>query len=310
MSDPSARADPGAPALARLSFAGLAATVVLLFLPRPALACDLVVEPPEAVRIEYNPFAVGASSGPLDIVFRNRADTACALRLLLIDDIGQPLPALSLGGVIVEFRPRETSGLFRRDVEPGAFLLDIAPGATVRAELDAAVVLNAVVEAGDHPADLRLSILPSDPATAAPPPVPLRVILRSAPRAQVNIAGAAGAFASGSSVEVVDFGDAVAGTTRRVFLQVRANTEATLSVTSEHHGVLRHVELQEGGTVLAYALELDGDVVDLSDRWTRAIDPPRTLDGVSLPMDFTLGEVAGRMSGPYEDLITIDITPD
>lgn len=60
---------------------------------------------------------------------------------------------------------------------------------------------------------------------------------------------------------------------------------------------------------MPYSLELDGAPVDLTELWTRRINPPRTLEGISLPMDFTLGEITGQMSGRYEDLITIDVTP-
>lgn len=288
--------------------AGLA-TGLLFAAASSAVACDLVVETPEAARIEYNPFAVGASSGPLDINFQNRSDTACELRLRLVDDIGDPRPVIDLGGAAVEFRPREASGLFRRDLEPGVFLLSVAGNATVRAEIDAAVVGNAVVQAGDHEANLRLTVQGPGGEPAAPA-VPLHVILRSAPRAQVNVAGSAGAFGSGSSVEVVDFGVAATGLVRRVFVQVRANTESTLSVKSEHHGVMQHLELGEAGTVVAYRLEFDGEPVDLSRVWTHRIDPPRTFEGVSLPLDFTLGSIAGQMSGRYEDLLTIDIWPN
>ena len=84
----------------------------------------------------------------------------------------------------------------------------------------------------------------------------------------------------------------------------------TLAMKSEHGGVMRHLDMGEKGTVIAYAVELNGVPVDLSEPWTGPVDPPRTLEGVSLPMDFTLGEVVGQMSGKYEDLITIDITPN
>lgn len=290
------------------SLAGGAAAALLLALGAPASACDLTVEAAEAVRIDYNPFAIGVSSGPLDLVFQNRSDKACDLRLLLADDLGNPQPNVRLGGVVVEFRPREASGLLRRDTEPGAFRLKVPGLGKARAELDAAIVQNAVVEAGDHEADLYL-VIQADDGALVPAPTPLRVILRSAPRAQVNIAGSAGAYGSGSSVEVVDFGDAVTGQTRRVFVQVRANAESTLSVKSEHRGVMRHLGMGDAGTVIAYRLALAGSAIDLSDIWTQRVDPPRTLDGVSLPLDFTLGEVAGQMSGRYEDVLTIDISP-
>lgn len=273
-----------------------------------ALACELTMETPEAVRIDYNPFALGASSGPLDIVLHNGSGTACELRLSLLDDLGEPLPGLTLGGVAIEFRPRETSGVFRRDVEPGVFLLSVPPGGATTAELDALVISDVVVEAGEHSADLRLAILMPEGDAAAI--LPLRLVLQSTPRAQVNIAGSAGAFGSGSTVEVVDFGTAATGLTRRVFVQVRANAASTLTVNSEHRGVMRHTEVAEGGTVVPYSAELDGHLIDLSETWVHRVDPPRTIQGVSLPLDFTLGAVTGQMSGRYEDLLTIDISPN
>ena len=123
------------------SLAALAAGVgLVLCLAPPARACDLVVEAPEAVRIDYDPFAVGASSGPLDVQFENRSDTACELRLRLVDDLGEPRPGIELGGATVEFRPRESSGVLRRDLDPGVFLLGVPGNQSARAEIDALVI--------------------------------------------------------------------------------------------------------------------------------------------------------------------------
>lgn len=274
-----------------------------------AKACEVSAENPDAVLIDYNPFAIGTSTGPLDVTFVNRSDTACELRLRLVDDVGDPLSEVSVGSVVVTFVPRESSGLLQRGTEPGVFQLTVGPNATLRAELDASVVRNAVVEAGEHGADLYLSISGPDDQPLLPR-IPVRLVLKSTPRAQVNIAGGAGAFGSGSTVEVIDFGIAATGVTRRAFLQVRANAKSNLTVRSEHRGVMRHVEGGEVGSSVPYGLELDGLVVDLAEAWTHPVDPPRTLDGISLPLDFTLGEVGPQMSGEYKDLITIDITPN
>ncbi|RZJ02044.1 MAG: hypothetical protein EON90_00125 [Brevundimonas sp.] len=271
-------------------------------------ACELVAEDPAAVQIDYNPFAIGQASGPLDILFVNQSDTACDLRLRLVDDGGAPLTGASVGGVNILFVPRESSGLLHRGAQYGLFELAIEPDDRVRAELDATVMNNMVAEAGEHATDLFLAVTDIDGQPLLPR-IPIRMILRSTPRAQINIAGSAGAFGSGSTVDVIDFGEAATGATHRAFLQVRANTEATLTVRSEHHGVMRHMEGGETGSTVPYEVELDGIPVDLAEAWIHRVDPPRTLDGISLPLDFTLGAVAGQMSGKYEDLITIDVTP-
>lgn len=275
-------------------------------------ACDLeLTRTPGTVLIDYNPFAVGPSAGALDLGLKNQGDTDCELRLSFTDDGGVQATSLALGGVGVQFRPRESSGLRASDVEPGVFRFSLTAKASADAQLDTAIVVDAVPEAGTYVADLKLLIQDSEGKPLLPP-VPVRVQLVSTPRAQLSLAGAAGAagaFGSSSSVEVVDFGDAVTGATRRIFVQVRANAPSTLAISSEHRGVMRRVGDVETASNVPYTIELKGEPVDLSAPWTQAIDPPRTLAGASLPMLFTLGTVSGQMAGKYQDILTIDISP-
>ena len=74
--------------------------------------------------------------------------------------------------------------------------------------------------------------------------------------------------------------------------------------------VLQRTEVVEGAPSIPYAVDLDGQPVDLTTVWSRIVDPPRNLQGLSLPMSLTLGEVAGRVAGRYADLITIDVSPN
>lgn len=282
---------------------------VLAALAAPAMACDLaVLDGPRTVRIEYNPFAVGPSAGALDLRLENRGETACDLRLSFTDDVGTEVVSLALGGVGVEFRPREASGLQTAEVQNNVFQYQLAPGAKGEAQLDAVVMRGAVADAGEYGVDLRLLVKDKDGKELSAP-IPVRVILQATPRAQLNLAGAAGAFGTGSSVEVVDFGEAAVGVERRIFLQVRANTLATVSIVSANGGVLKRIEKAQNATALPYAVELDGASVDLSRLWIKEIDPPRTLAGISIPMTFVLGDIGGAMEGRYADVLTIDISP-
>lgn len=285
------------------------AAILAMAFAQGALACDLVLKTrPDAVRIDYNPFAVGAPAAPLDVAFENRGEAGCDLRLSFTDDAGIEVTGVALGGVGARFRPRESSGVTEADVQPGVFRFQMDAGASAQAQLDAVVVQEAVPEAGEHGVDLNLVV--RDPqGVELLPPIPVRLVLFSAPRAQLNLAGAAGAFGSGSSVEVVDFGDAVTGATRRIFVQVRANALSILTVLSKNGGEMHRVEPVENATTVPYAVELDGQPVDLTALWSREVDPPRTLAGASFPMVFTLGEVGSQMAGRYEDLITIDVFP-
>lgn len=273
-------------------------------------ACDLAVtQAPPPIRIDYNPFAIGSPAGPLDVKFQNRGEAACDLRLSFTDDAGQEATQVVMGGVALQFRPRESSGVTQAPAQPGVFLFILAEGATGEAQLDAAALRDAVAEAGEYAVDLKL-IVKDAAGQALIAPIPVRLVLSATPRAQLNLAGAAGVFGSGSSVEVIDFGEAVTGATRQIFVQVRANARSTLTIKSEHSGVLQRTEVVEGAPSIPYAVDLDGQPVDLTAVWSRIVDPPRNLQGLSLPMTLTLGEVAGRAAGRYADLITIDVSPN
>jgi hypothetical protein len=281
----------------------------LLGFASAAEACDLaLVQGAQTARIEYNPFAVAPTPGALDVKLENRGETECDLRLSFTDETGIEVTSVVLGGIEVRFHPRESSGVLAADVKKAVFQYLLAPETKGVAQLDAIVARGAVAEAGEYGVDLRLLVRNLDGVELIAP-IPVRLLLQSTPRAQLNLAGAAGAFGEGLSVEVVDFGEAVTGATRRIFVQVRANAPSILSIKSEHQGVMHRVEEVENATVVPYAVELDGQSVDLTGLWTKEIDPPRTLAGVSLPMNFILGQINGQMSGRYEDLITIDVSP-
>ncbi|WP_313002162.1 hypothetical protein [Brevundimonas sp.] len=281
----------------------------LLGFASAAEACDLaLVQGAQTARIEYNPFAVAPTPGALDVTLENRGETECDMRLSFTDETGIEVTSVVLGGIEVRFRPRESSGVLAADVKKAVFQYLLAPETKGVAQLDAIVARGAVAEAGEYGVDLRLLVRNLDGVELIAP-IPVRLLLQSTPRAQLNLAGAAGAFGEGLSVEVVDFGEAVTGATRRIFVQVRANAPSILSIKSEHQGVMHRVEEVENATVVPYAVELDGQSVDLTGLWTKEIDPPRTLAGVSLPMNFILGQINGQMSGRYEDLITIDVYP-
>lgn len=283
--------------------------LVLLGGATTANACDLaLIEGTQTARIEYNPFAVAPTPGALDVALENKGEGQCDLRLSFTDETGIEVTSVVLGEIEVRFRPRESSGVQAADVQRGVFQYQLGAGSKGIAQLDAVVVRGAVADAGEYGVDLRLLVKNADGMELISP-VPVRVVLQSTPRAQLNLAGAAGAFGEGLSVEVVDFGEAITGVTRQIFVQIRANAPAVLSIKSEHGGVMRRTEAAENATVVPYTVELAGEAVDLTALWTKEIDPPRTLAGVSLPMNFILGLVNGQMGGRYEDLITIDVSP-
>lgn len=292
-----------------LRAAATTAAAALTLVGGGAFACDIsLAEPPGPVLLDYNPFAPVLERALLGMEFRNASLSECALEIVFTDTGGQPFPDFELGGAVVAFQPRTSSGLRRTELTTHNYSLNVPAEGSARAEFDVAVRQAIVIAPGHYTIELRVMV-----QEAAQPPlivIPVTLILTSAPRAQINIAGAAGVFGSGSSLETVDFGEAETGATRRAFLQVRANSASTVTFDSEHRGRLAHVDVGADASRLAYRLDVDDEPVDLTSIAHLPIDPPRTLEGISLPMTLTLGPVEGAMSGRYRDTITITVNPD
>ena len=272
--------------------------------------CDLrLVRDPVPVRIDYDPFAFSRPPGHLDLDVVNAGDGRCDLELRLLDLDGQPLGSLDLDQVALEVRLREGGSAGTTRLDPNRFTLSVAAGAPTTVAFDLMVLSDAVAEAGEHHAAFLAEI---GPAGGVPVVLigPIDVVLASPPRAQLNIAGAAGAFGSTSSVEVIDFGEARPGAVKRAFLQIRANTQSRLTFRSEHGGSLRRLGATEGEAGIDYRVTLDGEPLDLRQQAVRRVDPPRTVQGQSLTLDLELGSSVARMSGRYEDLLMIDIDPN
>lgn len=138
---------------------------------------------------------------------------------------------------------------------------------------------------------------------------PIHVVLVSPPRAQMNIAGAAGAFGQGAPVSRVDFGELTTDKQRRVFLQIRANTTARLTIDSANKGYLKLTESSSPEDSVRYGANLNGTDIDLGQHYEAVLDLPRSIGGSSLPLDLRLDRVDAHMAGTYSDMITIEISP-
>lgn len=274
-----------------------------------AAACELrAIGTPDTIRLEYDPFIHARPTGRLDLELANDGQTDCVVRLHLTTRLGEPLRTFDLGGVPILFRVRDGSPVIARSAEPNVFDLTVPPGRTIVASVDAVTEGDAVPEAGSYTGDLALEVRPEDQDLLIPP-VPVSLLLQSPPRAQVGIAGAAGAFGSSQSVEVLDLGDARTGLSKRAFLQIRANTDARLSIQSENGGVLKRPDDRSEESTISYVLTLDGAEVDLRHLVLLDVDPPRTVNGQSIPFDITLGAVGSQMAGRYQDVLMVDIDP-
>ena len=269
--------------------------------------CSLQIsQAPPSVRLDYDPFV--PATAPARMVFRlhNPSGERCEADLALVDAPGVALVRQDVGqtGLTLEIRP-DTE--VTRSTVPSVFHVSAGPDQTLEATFDVVVIQDAVVQAGLYSQPLTLE-LRQPGSSVAYDRAPVAIDLRALPRAQMNLSGSRGAFGSGASVSVVDFGDAETGKTRQLFVQTRTNSAARLTFKSANAGRLMLQGAGEPEASLAYSVAFDGSRLDLSQVATRDIDPPRTYAGQSYDLTLTLGAVGGARAGLYSDELTIEIS--
>lgn len=289
----------------------LLACAMAWVLPTPARACDLTIIPVlSQMRVEYDPFAPTHAGARLSFDIENRGERACEGELALLDGARNSVDAQQIDGTEVELRfvAASDDAALWSTASPGLWRFTAAGGRRTRVTIDGVVSRDAVAAAGEHAADLSLEL--RDPGTTVThtAPVPVQVVLFVLPLAQMNIVGAVGTFGEGASVTAVDFGIITGPTTRRVFLQIRANGSARLTIDSINRGRL----LREGGapneTGIPYAAQVGNDPVDLARHWERLVDTPRTVAGTSLPLDLIINGTPAAIAGKYSDTLTVEFS--
>ena len=295
-----------------LDFAATAILSLSAFGANSAAACDArIVERPTALRMDYDPFASAEASGHIGFGIENRSGEACSMDLALLGGDRRTIDETQIGasGVRVRFVAGIGDARLAATNAPGLWRVRLDPGKVQQVALDVIVIRDAIAEAGDHSVTLGLELRESGELASVHGPDPVTLVLVSAPRAQMNIAGAAGAFGEGAGVSRVDFGEMTGGDQRRVFLQVRANIIARLTIDSINRGLLKLAKDDAAENAIRYTATLNGTAIDLRQHFETRLNLPRTIAGSSLPFDLRLGDVGARVAGTYTDLLTIEFSP-
>jgi len=126
-------------------------------------------------------------------------------------------------------------------------------------------------------------------------------------RLQTNIAGANTNRNVNSRFAMVNFGVLESGESQQVSLQIRGNSSADITLTSENDGKLRHNDDSE--LFVDYSVNVDGEASSLESplNMIRAVD--KTIRGSAYPVKIIIGDVEGSFAGPYRDVITVEVRP-
>lgn len=276
-----------------------------------APACDAIISlNPAPVRLDYDPFEFSRALGRLTFEVENRATAACTINIALLGINRLPVADIAIAdtGIRVAVSGGTADLLLGPTTKPGIWSVRLDPGKRTKLALDMVVTHDAVAEAGEHLTELTLEVRDAGAQSAITAAVPVKLILVSAARAQMNIAGAVGNFGTGPSITTVDFGVLQSNASRRIFLQVRASTRARLTIDSQNLGYLKLKDGPKSDNGIIYEATLQDEPVSLASHWERILEPPRTIAGTSIPLDLKLTTIGNHIAGSYSDVLTIALS--
>lgn len=279
----------------------------LLACAAPAIACD-----PQISRIDgplndnYEPFSPDAATYPLNITIRNRGDSACDLRAVAIGTLSgarRLVGSSSRAQLGYEIFGDQAIRL-PNEQSPGFGLPVVVPARQeLVLRLQVRVRPGQVVPSGHYDENVELLLLDRAGTVREQRRFPLSVRVEA--RAQVNLAGTAGVFSTGSRSAVLDLGELRDGTSNYIFIQLRSNEQVRVRVQSQNKGKL--VNVTQPNERIPYQLVVDGTPLDLSGTSILRRSPPRSLDGASYRAVATVPVIGNRYAGEYRDLISISV---
>lgn len=117
----------------------------------------------------------------------------------------------------------------------------------------------------------------------------------------VNIKGA-------GTTTTVDFGELTLGEQKTVTIQARSNHSYDLNISSSNHGVLALIpSVPSQNWSVGYEARLNSQLLDLHKATSVQKLPSTHSEDASHTLEVTVGDVAKKRAGRYEDVITVQI---
>jgi len=271
-----------------------------------AAACQLETSgAPTAPRIEYDVYGFDTAIASTNFELRNAGETECILDIVAKDLASFP-PPFDFGeaGVLIDViapglqRPQNSQNI------EGIFALTLGPGAARTVQLDFTAQQNISVPAGLYNRDITIGVRSYETSELLEEWI-TDLSLFSSSQAQVNIAGTSGNFNKDVYADTIDFGEAELGETRRVFVQARSNSYATMTIRSDNNGKMKHSN--QADATIGYSAVLDNQTLDLSTPFVLPGLNATDLNGISQPLDLTIDSLNNPYAGQYSDRIVIEI---
>lgn len=283
-----------------------------------AQACDLSLESAGQIRFEeYSSVARETQPQKITLRLRNDGDEACTgyMSVNAVDGDGH---LVGLAGDRMSyglFSGRESSQILFQSGVQTQNQIPLGIPAEMSLSVDMYLVVDRLqnLPAGTYMTDLNLNI--QDQTLSLVESKIIRVGTNISPSLQANFTGIGGLVSSNKSSSsnssqqraVLDMGELTPNETRRLGLQIRANSPISIQVSSEHSGALKH-EYDEGE--IPYGIRLNQQNLDLSSISTLNGHASPEQNGRTNPLVITLSDFEDKKvpAGKYADVLTFRIS--
>lgn len=292
--------------------------IPLLMTGGAAFACEPSVTVVGDARVNpYDSLAGGYYLEPLVIRVRNSGRSACVGRLRLETLDGLTALVGPNGGTLayVMVAPRDISDVVLDPLtgQNDSIRVRVPPGRAEEIRPQLYMLAGQRARSGLYSAPIGIELRPAPNEQAENgeghdwSPVSTRgtVAALVQPSVQANFVATDSVSGSGTAASV-SLGNLTTGLRRDLGIQVRANTDVDVSISSRENGVLKRDG--NGAASVNYDLIVGGSVFDLSSPATTELSAITNLGGVTNPVSIIVGDTRGAPSGRYSDQITFTIS--
>ena len=256
----------------------------------------------------YDPFSPANAAGTYQIAITNSGAAACAYALIFRNKAAYTRLGSTLAYSLADGGSPSLMTSAPAAMAPAARSKGvIAPGGSGQIEYQLIIPRGQFAEPGTYQdnADLELYALDETGRLGASPlqTTALQISYTVQRVLSVNIKGA------DASMTTLRFGTLSKGEERTVEIQARSNLSYQLDVASGNRGSLMLTPTVPGQDwAVPYTAALGGRVLSLSGGTSlQNLPPTRPEADASFPLTVTIGKVAQKRAGRYEDVLTIEI---
>ncbi len=297
----------------------LATPLLLLPLAPPAwaeCAAELADIPPRTTIISRDFFRTAGDAVTIRTKVRNTGEESCNVKVVF-DVIGSGLTLVagagrSLGLSMSSLRSRAGKLLQKTQNFAGPGLTGSIPaGATETLRATFKLPDNAVPKPGIYIRLLRLTLFDADVSGGRIIDSALTIVRALVfPSVDINISGTRGQSGQSGSYHLMKISQTSGRQNTNAYLQVRANVDYRLEITSQNQG---HFARQTAGgagarALLPYQLKVADRVVDLRGRSDLNFKGPTTIRGNSVELSVTFNRRDAAAAGTYRDILGFTVT--